>query len=242
MCGRFVSASSPQLLAERFGVSEVGIGGREPDYNVTPRALVPVVRERPRDDPPTRVLSLLRWGLVPTWAKSLAIGDKQINARAESVSERPAYQRAFRKRRCIIPADAFYEWKAPGVPQVAGRPPRVPHCVRRRDGEPLAFAGLWEIWRDPSVADNDEPDAWVRTCAIITTRANDLLAPIHERMPVVLAEKAWDTWLDPSVSDVATLEPLLAPAPDEWFTAYAVSTRVNKPDNNDADLLEPASP
>jgi putative SOS response-associated peptidase YedK len=242
MCGRFVSASSPQLLAERFGVSEVGIEEREPDYNVTPRAWVPAVRERPRDDPPTRVLTLLRWGLVPSWAKSPAIGDKQINARAESVAERPAYKRAFRKRRCIIPADAFYEWKATDAPHAGRRPPRVPYAVRRRDGEPLAFAGLWEIWRDPSVADDDDPDAWLRTCVIVTTRANDLLAPIHERMPVVLAEDAWDTWLDPSVDDAATVERLLAPAPDEWFTAYEVSTRVNKPDNNDADLLQPVSP
>ena len=233
MCGRFVQASSPELLAERFGVGEnVVEPEREPDYNVTPRAWVPVVRERRRDDPPTRVLGPLRWGLVPSWAKSPAIGDKQINARAESVVERPAYKRAFLKRRCIVPADAFYEWK-PAAP----RSPKVPYVVRRRDGEPLAFAGLWEIWRDPAVAGDDDPDAWLRTCAIVTTRANDFLAPIHDRMPVVLPEAAWDTWLDPKNEDLATLGRLLVPAPDEWFEAYEVSTRVNKPENNDADLL-----
>ena len=196
MCGRFVAVSSPQLLAERFGVSEIGIEGREPDYNVTPRAWVPAVRERRRDEPPTRVLSLLRWGLVPSWAKSPAVGDKQINARAESVTERPSYKRAFQRRRCIIPADAFYEWKvvdAPtGSPSASAERLACPMSIRRRDGEPLAFAGLWEIWRDPGVEDDDDPDAWLRTCAIITTRANDLLAPIHERMPVVLAESVWD--------------------------------------------------
>ncbi|MEX1007811.1 MAG: SOS response-associated peptidase [Acidimicrobiia bacterium] len=243
MCGRFVQASSPELLAERFGVSENDIEvGREPDYNVTPRAWVPAVRERRRDDPPTRVLTPLRWGLVPSWAKSPAIGDKQINARAESVAERPAYKRAFRKRRCIVPADAFYEWKAATeAPSSGRRPPKVPYAVRRRDGEPIAFAGLWEIWRDPAVAGDDDPDAWLRTCVIVTTRANELLAPIHDRMPVVLAEDAWDTWLDPKNEDVATLERLLVPAPDEWFEAYEVSTRVNKPENNDADLLQPVA-
>ena len=111
---------------------------------------------------------------------------------------------------------------------------RQPWVVRRRDGEPLAFAGLWEIWRNPEVDDRDAPDAWLRTCAIVTTRANDLLAPVHDRMPVVLAEEAWDTWLDPAIDDVATLESLLAPAPDDWFETYEVSMRVNKPENNDA--------
>ena len=244
MCGRFVQASSPELLAERFGVGENDVdGGREPDYNVTPRAWVPVVRERKpkanhRGERPTRVLSLVRWGLVPSWAKSPAIGDKQINARAESVAERPAYKRAFLRRRCIVPADAFYEWKpVTDAPSSGRRPPKVPYAVRRRDGEPLAFAGLWEIWRDPSVAGDDDPDAWLRTCAIVTTRANDLLSPIHDRMPVVLPEDAWDRWLDPKNEDLTTLDGLLVPAPDDWFEAYEVSARVSKPENNDADLL-----
>jgi putative SOS response-associated peptidase YedK len=234
------------VRAERFGVDAVSVGDREPDYNVTPRAWVPVVRERARDDPPTRVLSVVRWGLVPSWAKSPAIGDKQINARAESVAERRAYQRAFRKRRCIVPADAFYEWKAavssPPGSAAGRRPPKVPYVVRRRDGDPLAFAGLWEIWRDPDVAADDDPDAWLRTCVIVTTRANDLLAPIHDRMPVVLGEESWDTWLDPRNDDVATLEGLLVPPPDEWFEVYEVSTRVNKPENNDPELLQPVAP
>ena len=135
MCGRFVQASSVELLAERFGVHEIGVEDeREPDYNVTPRAWVPAVRERRRDDPPTRVLSLLRWGLVPSWAKSPAIGDRQINARSETVTERPAFKRAFARRRCILPADAFYEWKvATAPPSFRGRPPRVPYAVRRRE-------------------------------------------------------------------------------------------------------------
>jgi putative SOS response-associated peptidase YedK len=237
MCGRFVQSSSVDSLAERFHVAEVGVDALEPDYNVTPRASVPIIRERARDDPPTRVLSLVRWGLVPSWAESPSIGDRQINARAESITERPAYQRAFRRRRCIVPADAFYEWKKPDV----GRAPKTPYAIRRRDGEPLAFAGLWEIWRDRDVADDDDPAAWLRTCAIVTTRANDLLEPIHDRMPVVLDGAEWDEWLDARNEDVDALAGLLVPAPDEWFDVFEVSSRVSKPENNDPGLLEPVA-
>ncbi|HEX5586571.1 MAG TPA: SOS response-associated peptidase [Acidimicrobiia bacterium] len=243
MCGRFVTASSPQLLVDRFGVDDDQVGDREPDYNVTPRAVVPVVRERPprRDaepGPTRRVLSELRWGLVPSWAESPAIGDRMINARAETVATTKSYQRAFRRRRCIVPADAFYEWKkleAPGTK----KPVRQPWVVRRRDGEPLAFAGLWEIWRDESIDDPDDPAAWLRTYAIVTTRANELLARVHDRMPVVLDEGMWDQWLDPAFDDVATLQSFLEPAPQEWFETFEVSSRVNSPANNDADLLRP---
>jgi len=261
MCGRFVSVSSPQLLAEHFGVDEASVPGRElpdheADYNVTPRAQVLVVRERPPrpDDDQTaeatRVLSLVRWGLVPSWAKDLSMGDRMINARSESVASKPAFRRAFGKRRCIVPADAFYEWKkvgegahgAPGRASSGRRAPRQPYCIRRRDGEPLAFAGLWEIWRDPAIDDADAPDAWVRSCTIITTRANGVLAPIHDRMPVVLDEESWDEWLDPANHDLDALGALLVPAPDDWVEAYPVSTRVNSPRNNDADLVTQAEP
>lgn len=268
MCGRFVSVSSPQLLADRFGVDETAISGsglpeglpeHEADYNVTPRAEVLVVRERPprgedaaEHAHATRVLSLVRWGLVPSWAKDLSVGDRMINARAESVTEKPAFRRAFAKRRCIVPADAFYEWKvgsrpprhqASAEPGATGRKgPRQPYCIRRRDGEPLAFAGLWEIWRNPRIDDADAPDAWVRSCTIITTRANGVLAPIHDRMPVVLDEASWDEWLEPANHDIAALGALLVPAPDDWVEAYPVSTRVNSPKHNDADLVAPAEP
>jgi putative SOS response-associated peptidase YedK len=233
-----VQVSSVESLAAEFHVGEVGVETIEPDWNVTPRASVPIVRERVRDDPPTRVLSLVRWGLVPSWAKSPAVGDRQINARAESITERPAYRRAFQRRRCIVPADAFYEWRRPEGP----RAPKVPYAIRRRDGRPLAFAGLWEIWRDPVVVDDDDPAAWLRTCAIVTTRANDLLEPIHDRMPVVLDTESWDEWLDPRNEDVDALGAVLQPAPDGWFEVFEVSTRVSRPENNDPELLEPVAP
>ena len=243
MCGRFVVASSPEILADRFRVDEVSLDDHAPDYNVTPRAMVPIVRERPaRDDrEQARVLSLVRWGLVPSWAKDPKLGDRLINARAETVATTTSYQAAFRKRRCIIPADAFYEWTSKDkltADEKRDKAPRQPYLVHRRDGEPMAFAGLWEIWRDEAIADRDAPDAWLRTCTIITTRANDILAPIHDRMPVMLAEPTWDDWLDPANADVPALESLLVPAPDDWLEVYPVSTRVNKPDNNDATLIE----
>jgi putative SOS response-associated peptidase YedK len=250
MCGRFVTASSPALLVDRFGVDDDQVGEREPDYNVTPRAIVPVVRERParRPEPDastqeplatTRVLSPLRWGLVPSWADSPAIGDRTINARAETVATTNSYKTAFRKRRCIVPADAFYEWLK--IDTGAKKPVRQPWIVRRRDGEPLAFAGLWEIWRDDAVTDRDDPDAWLRTFTIITTRANDLLSRVHERMPVVLDEGSWDRWLDPSFGDVPALQSMLTTAPDDWFETYEVSARVNSPQHNDARLLDPVA-
>jgi putative SOS response-associated peptidase YedK len=245
VCGRFVSVSSPQLLVDRFGVEETTVESREPDYNVTPRSIVPIVRDRPprkgAEGPTRRVLSMVRWGLVPSWAEGTAIGDKLINARAETITEKPAYKRAFARRRCIVPADAFYEWR-PSKAASTKRPPRQPYLVHRRDGEPMAFAGLWEIWRDPAVGDDDDPDAWVRSCVIVTTRANDLLRPIHERMPVMLDESDWDRWLDPATADLGELEALLQPASDEWLEVYPVSTRVNSPDNNDSGLIERVAP
>jgi putative SOS response-associated peptidase YedK len=242
MCGRFVSASSPQLLVERFGVTEVGFDDHAPDFNVTPRATVPIVRERARE-PVARVLSLVRWGLVPSWAKDPTVGDRLINARAETVATTSSYKTAFRKRRCIVPADAFYEWTSKDkVARLPKGTPRQPYLVHRRDGEPMAFAGLWEIWRDESIADRDAPDAWLRTCAIVTTNANALLAPIHDRMPVMLPEASWDAWLDPANPDPAALEAMLVPAPDDSLEVYPVSPRVNKPENNDPSLIERVDP
>ena len=228
MCGRYVSVSSPTILAERFKVEEVRVAETEQNFNVTPRADAPVVA----DSKGTRVLDVVRWGLVPSWAKDLSIGDRLINARAETVRTSNAFKRAFAKRRCIIPADGFYEWQ-----KVEHQKRKQPWFFRSRDGEPLAFAGLWEIWHDRALGD-DAPR--VRSCVIITTEANALLAPVHERMPVVLPESAWNEWLDAGNGDVDTLARLLVPAPDDALEAWPVGVSVNKPENNGPELIERA--
>ena len=228
MCGRYVSVSSPTILAERFHVEEVRAGETEANYNVTPRAEVPVVAEsRGR-----RVLDVVRWGLVPSWAKSVSVGDRMINARAERLVTSNAFKRAFERRRCIVPADGFYEWQA-----VTGKKQKQPWFIRRRDGEPLAFAGLWEIWHDPGLGD-DAPR--IRSCTIITTEPNDLLRDVHDRMPVILPETAWDTWLDAENHDVQALGQLLVPAASDELERWPVTTLVNKPDRNGPELLDAA--
>jgi putative SOS response-associated peptidase YedK len=226
MCGRYVQASSPDLLAERFGVDDVQVEEHEPRYNVAPRAEVPAVRRR-KD---RTVLSSLRWGLVPSWADDPKIGDRLINARAEAIADKPAFRRAFERRRCLIPADGFYEWQP-----VPGQRRKQPMFAHRRDGEPMAFAGLWEVWRE------NEDDDWLRSCAIVTTDANDLLMPIHDRMPVILPESAWQTWLDPE-ADPETLQRLLVPAPDDVVVVYPVSSRVSSADNEGPDLVREVEP
>jgi putative SOS response-associated peptidase YedK len=225
VCGRYVTVSSPALLAERFHVTEIRPPALEPSYNVAPRADVPVVAERHGE----RVLDVLRWGLIPSWAKDAKIGDRMINARAETLRTSNAFKRAFERRRCILPADGFYEWQT-----VEAKRPKVPWFIRRRDGEPLAFGGLWETWHDPT-AGEDAPR--LRTCVIITTTPNELLAPIHDRMPVILAESAWDRWLNVDNHDTAALSKLLVPLPADELEAWTVSTLVNKADNNSPDLV-----
>ena len=239
MCGRYVTVSSPALLAERFHVTDIRLpeGELEPSYNVAPRADVPVIAER-RGEPGTheRVLDVVRWGLVPFWAKDPKIGDRMINARADKILTSSAFKRPFERRRCIVPADGFYEWEKIEVPGKA-KPKKQPWFIRRRDGEPLAFAGLWEIWHDPNPGD-DAPR--LRSCVIITTDANELLAPIHDRIPVVLPESAWDTWLDAENHDTAKLHELLVASPASELEMWPVSTLVNKADNNGPELLEVA--
>jgi putative SOS response-associated peptidase YedK len=224
MCGRYVSVSSSSLLASHFGVEEVRTDDEEANYNVTPRTEVPIVAAS-RD---VRALDRVRWGLVPFWAKEVAIGDKLINARAETVATKPAYRRAFERRRCIIPADGFYEWRIE-----EGVKARQPYFIRRADGEPLAFAGLWEAWYDP---DAEDPPR-LRSCAIVTTVANDDLTPLHHRMPVVLPASSWDAWLDPATRDADRMQQLLAPLPNGELAFHPVSRLVNKADNNGPELV-----
>lgn len=240
MCGRFVAVSSPQLLAEHFSVHEIRVDEHQASWNVAPRTEVLVVVADPRTEGSPRVLEPMRWGLIPGWAKDRSIGDRLINARAETVAQKPAYERSFRGRRCLIPADGFYEWRTEREPGAGGRTRALkqPVFIHDRNGEPLPLAGLWSTWRDP--ADPDGP--WIHSCAIVTTRANELLAPLHDRMPVVLPDAAWDVWLDPAIDDPARLEELLVPAPETQLELWDVSTRVNKADSDGPDLVAPLPP
>jgi len=169
MCGRFVQKSPPELLRERFGTVN-SVPNYPARYNAAPTDDIAVVRFNPETE--QRSLDLLRWGLIPHWAKDPSIGNRLINARAEALAEKPSFRDAFHRRRCLVPADAFYEWRPEGSR-------KQPYAIAFRDGEPMALAGLWENWRDPE-------GNWVRTFTIVTTAANDLLQPIHDRMPVVI--------------------------------------------------------
>ncbi|MDP9073920.1 MAG: SOS response-associated peptidase [Actinomycetota bacterium] len=236
MCGRYTSTSSPAELAEVFKVDEVKVEQLPIRYNVAPTQDVYAVAERrpkAEGEPVRRQLGSFRWGLVPYWAKDPSVGSRMINARAESIETKNAYKRPLTRRRCIIPADAFYEWQV----QAGGGAKRtkLPYVIRHRDGSPLAMAGLWEVWHDPDRPDEDP----LRTCVIITTQANELLAPIHDRMPVVLPPDVWDRWLDPALEDPAALSRLLVPARSEEFEAYPVTTKVNTVANEGPELVEP---
>ena len=238
MCGRYTSTSTVADLASVFQVDEVKADPLPPRYNVAPTLPVYAValtkpKEHEEDKGPRRALGTFRWGLVPSWAKDPSVGNRMINARAEGIADKPAYRNAIVRRRCIIPADAFYEWqrrnKSDGKP--AGK---LPYAVRRRDGQPMALAGIWEFWRP-----KDDPDAEpIRSCAIVTTGANALMAPIHDRMPVVLEPGTWAEWLDPS-TDMSVVEGLMAPAADGVLEAYPVSTQVNNVANDGPQLVEP---
>lgn len=232
MCGRYTSTSTLKELAAIFDAEEVRAEPLPARYNVAPTLDVYAVAMREGH----RALGTFRWGLVPSWAKDPAVGNRMINARAEGIASKPAYKAALARRRCIIPADFFYEWQRRTNPD--GRPAgKLPYAIHRADGEPMAFAGLWEVWRDRS-----EPDAPpLKTCVIITTEANDLVAPIHDRMPVVLGRESWQRWLDPS-TEAAEATGLLVPAPSDWFEVFPVSSRVNNVRNEGPELLEPLDP
>ncbi|PZS22664.1 MAG: hypothetical protein DLM54_02605 [Acidimicrobiales bacterium] len=228
MCGRFVATTPSGVLAARFSVDEIADEGPAPSWNVAPTADVrAVVRSRRTG---ARRLGTLRWGLVPHWAEHISVGAKMINARAETVASKPAFRDALARRRCIIPADGFYEWQS-----VGGGKLKQAYLVRRADGEPMALAGLWESWRPPDATE----DEWLRTCAIVTTRANDDLLTIHPRMPVVLGSEAWEGWLDSDMLDAEAAVALLGPAPTDALVHYPVGNAVNDARHDGPELAEP---
>lgn len=226
MCGRFTFATAPQALVELFGLDEVP--DLTPRYNIAPSQGAPVVRVVLAGEQQRRELRLLRWGLVPSWAKDPAVGNRMINARSETAASKPAFRAAFKRRRCLVLADGFYEWQARGK----GRG-KQPHLIRLRHGGPFAFAGLWERWRE--APDGEE----LHTCTLLTCAPNELVAPIHDRMPVILPPEAYAPWLDPELQDVAQLQQLLRPYPAGEMEAFPVSPRVNSPRVDDPDVAAP---
>jgi len=222
MCGRYTLTSSGEELALLFDISDLPLV--VPRYNLAPTQEAAVVRVPAPGEP--RRLDLLKWGLIPYWAKEAKIGNSMINARAESAAEKPAYRTSFKKKRCLIPTNGFYEWKKEGKL-------KQPFLIHRQDGKPFAFAGLWSSWRNP------EQEKPVETFTILTTDANDLLRPLHDRMPVILDPKDFDLWLDPKIDDAAKLQPLLVPHAVDGFEAFPVSRTVNSPTNDVADCIAP---
>ncbi|HYP67387.1 MAG TPA: SOS response-associated peptidase [Thiobacillaceae bacterium] len=215
MCGRYALTSPPEVIAQRFNL--LWVPELSAHYNIAPSQMIPAVRDRGQG----RELVLLKWGLIPSWAKDSAIGVKLINARAETLADKPAFRSAYLRRRCLIPADAFYEWK-----HVAGR--KQPYCIRMTDHAPFAMAGLWEHWVDPH-------GQAVETCTIITTNANTLVAELHDRMPVILAPGDYARWLARN----ARAQELLKPFSPEQLTSYPVAARVNNVKNDDAECIAP---
>jgi putative SOS response-associated peptidase YedK len=221
MCGRYTLKTPVNALAEWFDLDDYP-SSLTPSYNVAPTQEVAAILEEGEE----RKLETFRWGLIPSWAKDPSIGNKMINARAETVSEKPSFRSAFKKRRCLIVADGFYEWqKTDGGKQ--------PFHIKLSDSSPFAFAGLWETW--------DKDGEEIRSCSIITTDANDLMNEIHHRMPVILHPENYGVWLDSGFEEKETLMDILKPYPSDQMEAYAVSRRVNKPSNNEPSVLESAA-
>lgn len=220
MCGRYTLSTPAGRLAEEFRLDEAEADLR-PSYNIAPTQQVAAVLE----EGGRRRLEMLRWGLVPSWADDPEIGARMINARSETVPEKPSFRRAFRGQRCLIPADGFYEWKR----EDGGK---QPYYFRMEEGRPFAFAGLWESW--------EKGEGALRSCAILTTRAGSVLEGIHDRMPVILPPGSYDAWLDPE-AEKEELTALLVPYPGDDLEAYPVSRFVNSPANNDERCVEPAA-
>ncbi|MFE5869455.1 SOS response-associated peptidase [Streptomyces roseifaciens] len=266
MCGRYAASREPEDLVGLFGIGKwEPAEALAPDWNVAPTKSVHAVLERPLKDAadrrPVRQLRPLRWGLVPPWAKSPEGAAKMINARSETVHEKPSYRQAFERRRCLIPADGYYEWVTGAAErelEEQGRKKRTrkqPYFVTSADGSVMAMAGLYEFWRDPALPP-DHPHAWWATCTVITTEAEPApfaspegdaapdgggprsLAEIHPRMPLVLPPDRWDAWLDPACTDVEELRALLAPPPAGSVRAYPVATAVSDVRKNGPELLK----
>jgi len=223
MCGRYRLSRRKQLVEEYFDAS--GDDDWSPRHNIAPTQPIPVVRQHPKE--PKRVLSLMRWGLIPSWTKNMSGAAGMINARSETAASKPAFRDSMRFRRCLVPTDGFYEWARKGRT-------KQPFCFEVNDGELFAFAGLWDRWKDPS-------GQWIKSCTILTTTPNAVTVAIHDRMPVILHRDDYDLWLDPGMTSVEAVSHLLKPFDACLMRSYPVSSRVNQVQNDDAECSAPVA-
>jgi putative SOS response-associated peptidase YedK len=237
MCGRFVSASTSAELAQYFGAAPPG-DGLPQNFNVAPTNDIYAVRHQgTTGGGGERSLEAFHWGLVPMWAKDTKVGNRMINARSETAAAKGAFKGPLARRRCLVPADGFFEWKVVGTTD-KGKPKKQPMYIHRPDDEPLVMAGLWERWRGP---DRDWDEA-LHSATLLTTSANSFMSEIHDRMPVFLAPGSWEIWLDPAVHDLDLLSKLLVPAPEHLLTAHAVDPMVGNVRNKGPELIAPYEP
>jgi putative SOS response-associated peptidase YedK len=222
MCGRYRLSRRKELLEEYFS-TDPWDDDWQPRYNIAPTQPVPIIRQNPKE--PVRHLSLVRWGLIPSWSKDPSGAARMINARSETVSTLPAFSSPVRFRRCLIPADGFYEWKRSGKA-------KQPYCFEINRGELFAFAGIWDCWKDPN-------GKTVQTCSVLTTTPNAVTAQIHDRMPVIVDPDAYDLWIDPGMKDTRVVSDLLRPYDAPQMGCYPVSTRINHPENDDEECSRP---
>ncbi|MBZ5598465.1 MAG: SOS response-associated peptidase [Acidobacteriia bacterium] len=222
MCGRYRLSRRKQLIEEHFDCDPCD-DDWSPRFNVAPTQPVPVIRQHPKE--PFRELSLMRWGLIPSWAKDPSGAARMINARSETASSKPAFRDSLKSRRCLIPADGFYEWAQTGKS-------KQPYCFEVNDGDLFAFAGLWDRWKDPG-------NNWIKTCSILTTTPNAVTSPVHDRMPVILEPDSYDLWLDPGMNNVAVVCELLKPYDAREMRCFPVSTRINHVANDDEECSRP---
>jgi putative SOS response-associated peptidase YedK len=218
MCGRYRLSRRKQLVEEYFDVSSDN-DDWIPRYNIAPTQPVPAIRQHPKE--PRRYLSMMRWGLIPSWSRDASGAARMINARSETAHQLPAFRDALKLRRCLIPADGFYEWQKRGSS-------KQPFCFEVREGELFAFAGLWDRWKDGN-------GQWIRSCSILTTEPNALTRTVHDRMPVILGKDDYDSWLDPGMTNAENLSDLLKPFDARLMRCFPVSNRVNQVQNDDAE-------
>jgi putative SOS response-associated peptidase YedK len=222
MCGRYKLSRRKQFVEEQFE-TQPWDDDWSPRYNIAPTQSVPVIRQHPKE--PVRQLSLMRWGLIPSWAKEPSVGASMINARSETASTKPAFRDAMKFRRCLIPADGFYEWQRTAKS-------KQPFCFEVNEGELFALAGLWDRWKSSD-------GTWIKTCSILTTTPNAVTAPVHDRMPVILDPDSYDLWLDPGMTNVAAASDLLKPFDARLMRCYPVSSRINHVANDDEECSKP---